>query len=261
MDVSNLSINNQNKLLEKYFPKSKTLRKNASLNRSSLEISDFSRQLQSSKVDLAKSNFNYENESLNFNVSFLKNTTEEFGLTGYFSAESKKSEVNLQYRFEKTVLEKGKFVSRTFEASFSMSFERESSIKMTKNNIKEDITEFIRRFTSEIISILNDKNKNLVSVVLSKEDIEDLTNIGDEKILEMITEIINVILTSAHMKKMLKNSSNAEQIVYQPKRKIDEVTTVENKFGSFLDYSFEIKEVKNQNSESDTNIEVKNPKN
>ncbi|MFH1197748.1 MAG: hypothetical protein V1720_18755 [bacterium] len=246
MDVTNLSINNQNKLLEKYSPKGKASRRIISEGRSSVEISDFSRELQSSKVDFANSKFAFQNDTLNFDVFFLKSVREEFNLNGYLSSTSQRSQVDLKYRFEQTVFEKGQPFNRTFEATLQISFGKENAFKITKSAEKEDILDFIRRLTKEIVEILNDKNKNLVAVVLSKEDIKDLTSIGDQKVIDLVNSLINTIVSSARMKSLLNNSSNSEKVIYQPNRRVDEVTTTENNFSSYVDYRFEIKEIQSK---------------
>jgi hypothetical protein len=250
MDVSNLSINSQNKVLDKYFPKGRTTRRVLSDSRASVEISDLSRELQSSKVDFAASSFSFQNDTLNFDVNFLKSINEEFSLDGYLTSSSQKSQVNLKYKFEHAVAENKTTVNRMFESSLQITFEKDNSLKTSKITQKEDILGFLRKFTSEITDILDDKKKTLMAVVLNKEDIRDLTNIDDQRITDIVNSLINTVVTSARMKNMLNNSANTEKAIYKPEKRVDDVTTTENNFRSYLDYRFEIKEIQNEPADS-----------
>ncbi|MEI7812056.1 MAG: hypothetical protein WCJ01_06475 [Ignavibacteria bacterium] len=211
-------------------------------------ISDISRGLYQSDIDLSNSTFTFKADSTNFNLQFLHQTEQKITLNGYLSKEQTSGSFSFAYNYSQTEVKDGKPVDKQYEVNFSFSFNSSKSVSIEKKEKKEDILDFLRRITREIFTKLNDKKANISAIVLDQEDLKDLSQLTDKKAVQLIYQLIDMINFAIEAKKMANKNKDAQDSIYHPKRIKETVNETVASNETNFNYSFSIKEVGNSSS-------------
>lgn len=205
-------------------------------------VSELSRVLSENKIDISKSLVSAESGSLHFNLKFLNQSVEKTTLNGYFAEDLSSGELSFRYNFTRSINENGKNTVHNYEANFEITFKNLSSLSITKSEKKEDILDFLRRITTEIFKKLNDEKTNITAIVLNPEDLKEIAQLTDKKVITLIYRLIELIKWAVEAKKMANRGKGTKDIIYQPQREKTEITETEKKVSTSINYSYSIKE-------------------
>lgn len=204
------------------------------------EISDTAKFLSGTGLDLSASSASYIKDTLKFDLSFNLNETASLNASGFYYRKEKSFSMNLSFQFQQEAEVDGIKSFKTFQAdlSFSASFTKELSANKYTN--KEDIGKFIRKIVKQITDTLSDEKKNLLGVMIDKEDWKEIAGMEDGKLAEILTEIINMAILTERMKRMAEDSEN---VILRPERGQENGIETNDTEISLSDLSLEIKEI------------------
>jgi hypothetical protein len=206
-------------------------------------ISDLSRTLYQSDIDLSKSTFSYDAHNTNFNIQFLRQSEQKLSLNGYYSNDLTSGKISFSYNYIQSEVKDGKTINKQFEVNFDLSFKSNRSISVEKTEKKEDILDFLRRITKEIFTKLSDKKINISAIVLDPEDLKELGQVADKKTAQLIYQLIEMIKYAVEAKMMNNKNKDAVDIIYHPERIKQEVTETTETNDMEINFSFSIKEI------------------
>ncbi len=208
------------------------------------QISELSRSLNGTNIDIKNSNISQDDNGTQFDIKLFNQYEKDISFDGYFSKDYRKGEVSFNFVYPKKEVKDGKETEKNYQVNFKLSFASEHSISVKKSENKEDIMEFLSRVMRKIFSKLGDKESNLTAVVLDAEDLKELAEISDKKVLQLIYRLIDMVNMAIDAKKMSKKDSGQPGEVYHPKRETSTVTETKVEGKTSIDYSFSIKETK-----------------
>lgn len=217
-------------------------------------ISEISRYLSESKIDINESSASYDGQNLDFNLTFRKSSTESINAKGYFSSQTEEFNFQLNMKFKRYVIEDGVMKEKPFEAEFNFNSSNMKSVSVEQSYQKEDVYKFLSRILSKIFELSGNKTKNLKGVTFNVEDLVDMAQIGDLKTSKMVNEVINIAIFTAQLKQMIKERArNQEDVTLIAQRQIDETTTKNKSFFNITEFSAKVKEAPVTESENKDN--------
>lgn len=209
------------------------------------KISDISKNLIQSNINLSNSEIDSSGESVNFNLKFLKDAEEKFSLNGYCAKDYTKGEFSFNYDYRMGDRKDSKSAVK-YKVEFSLSFNSMSSVSIQFGEEKEDIFDFLRRITREIFKKINEGKTNISAFVLDFEDMKDINAIGDKKLVQLIYHLIEMIKVAIEAKKMTNKHSLGHSVVYNPHRIINNTFQTVINAGISVNCSFSANEIKGQ---------------
>lgn len=213
------------------------------ISSSTSTISDLSRSLYQTNIDLSKSIFSSEGNNTQFTIQFLRQSEQKMTLNGSISNDLTSGSVSFSCSYLQSEIIEGRKVNKEYQVNFNLSFSSNKSVSIEKTEKKEDILDFLRRITNDIFKKLSDNSVNISAVVLDSEDLKDLAQITDKKARQLINQLIEMIKYAVEAKMMANKDKDTPDEIYYAKRITQEVkeTSITNQIET--DYSFSIKEI------------------
>jgi len=205
-------------------------------------ISSLSRSLNESNIDLSRSTFSYEAENINFKLKSLHNAEGESEIDGYISESMQSGKFKFKYEFSKTNLVNGKEVVKNYEAEFNLSFKNHSSVSVSNSEKKGDVLDFLHRIINGIFSKLNDPNTKITEIALEPQDLIDLAQVSDKKLIQLVYRTMEMVKWAMKAKKPASHDKRIEEVLYHPLKDKAVVKKVESTQSTSFDYSLTIKE-------------------
>lgn len=208
-----------------------------------LSLSNEIRSLLNSGVNLDKSKVSVEKSEFNFNLEFLHEKIEKISGNGYFLEEKEELDLSLSFNYQKEVIENGITSLHTFEVDLSLQI---TNVKQTSAQMftqKEDIGEFIMRFTSDILKIASDNNSVLNGVVFEIEDLQEISGFGNGKLIEMISSLISALSTLEFSKQFGTKNKKKEYVTLYPKRKKSTGIDLDLSKSEIMNFELKIKDI------------------
>lgn len=212
-------------------------------------ISEISRYLSESKIDINSSEASYDGKDLDFNLTFRKNSNEYINATGYYSSTTEEFNFSMSMKFKRFVIENGLMKEKPFEASINFNSSDMKSVAVEQSAQKEDVYKFLSRILSKIFELADNKTQKLNGVIFKVEDLIDLAQIGDTKTAKMVKEMINIAIFTAQLKQMMKErSKNQESVTLVAQRQMEETTSKSTSSVNITDFSIKISEASDSGS-------------
>jgi len=212
-------------------------------NKKMLSLTNFSTALKFNSINPMNSIVYSSGKDLLFDINFLTESDETLTLDGRHSTTNSKSEFNFSYQFEKEEFVNGEKVIGKYRFNLSIQAENLRSSKVNKHYEQEDLLQFVRRITNEIMEISMDNKKSLKGVIFSSEDLKELASSDQKSIGSLLQKLIYTLLMMEQLKNLHKKNENVEEVTLTPERKIYEVTEKENNQEATFNYSGSISRI------------------
>lgn len=170
-------------------------------------ISDFSKDLSSSKLNLSLSDARLTASGLDFDLIFSPNSSEKLKAKGYYKTAEKSVGVSLSYEFQKEVIVSGEVKTQTFEAVIDLKANVSEHIPANPREKKQDIVNFVQRVVSEVMNTVQNDSKVLKGFSLDKEELKDMFELEDEKVSKHIQSLLEFALTVSKYKKTCNSTT------------------------------------------------------
>ncbi len=204
-------------------------------------------------LDFSNSSISGEGQFSNFNFLFKSVKNEKLSLDGYYSEKENIFNFSLKYRFIKEVNDSGVKSMKTFEATLDFNSSYKDILSINKGEQKEDILSFVGRIINTIIKSAGDDKKVISGIIFKDEDLKEITEIGDKKILSEIFNLIQTIYSNQKIKEQLQNSKKKEEVILKPEREKSETIDITKESKKNNSVSLSIKEVEEQSPTENQN--------
>ncbi len=184
------------------------------------EISKDSLNLKN--LDAENSNITYTQQLIDFNLVFNFFTTVQVFVEGKIEREEQSLEVTFKYSFQREVEEDGKKVTKDFLLELRMKAGFEETVSEEKKVEKEDILNFIQRVVNEIFDTFNDNSKTLRTVIIDKDDFEEIAKTGKGELARLLQSLLGAVFSFIKYKEMNNKSLPGVSFVLHPQREIHE---------------------------------------
>ncbi|MGE5458210.1 MAG: hypothetical protein ACM3RX_07635, partial [Methanococcaceae archaeon] len=175
-------------------------------------VSDISRNLFASQLDISQSNASKTDSLLDFSLSFGASSSEKLTASGYYNTSEKKFSLSMKYSFQKTIDENGTKKTKNFVANIDLKANVKKDFSAESVNNKEDIVDFVRRMVDDVLKFTNDDTKLVKGVVLGEQDIKEIASLSNGEIGKMIIAIISTAIFASQMKSLNKNGKKLENV-------------------------------------------------
>lgn len=171
-------------------------------------ISDMSKDLFNSKLNLSLSAVKLTSSRLDFDLLFSPNSSEKLKAKGYYKTDEQSVGISLNYVFQKEVIVSGEVKTQTFEAVIDLKANVSKHIPGNSREKKEDIINFVQRVVSEVMSTVESDSKILKGFSLDKEELKNILELEDEKVAKHIQSLIELAFAVGKNKKPAKVSNS-----------------------------------------------------
>lgn len=181
-----------------------------------LELSHDSFNLKD--IDPVKSNVSQDNNSMYFNVIYNTHTESNFSINGFVKQKENILEINFRYEFFKEIMVDNKPVIKKYNFELHLSANYKDIFSYQEIFEKEDILNFIQKLVKKIFDAIKDDDITVNAVIIDKEDLEDISKIGNKEFSKLIHTLISSVLSLDRYKKMSKSKQPLESIVIHQER-------------------------------------------
>jgi len=181
-----------------------------------LELSSDSFNLKD--IDAVKSNITQNNNSLYFNIIYNSHTESNFKIDGFLKQKESLLEINFKYEFQKEVIVDNKSVLKKYNFELYLSANYNETISYQEVFEKEDILKFIQKLVKKIFDALKDDDVTVNAVVIDKDDLAEISQLGNKEFSKIIQTLINTVISLDRVKKLSKSQQPIENKVIHEER-------------------------------------------
>ncbi len=207
-------------------------------------ISDIGKQVSQLPFVIGGSNAVLTKDGIKFDLAYSDNEVIDLHANGFYSLKEKKLESNFSFIYSKDVTEDGVTKTKKYQVDFGFNFKTSSELSVQKSKSKEDIIKFMKRVVGRVLDIVRKKDQKLTGIVFEDEDLKDLMSMDDSsKPGQSLKELIYMILSFALFKELMTKKKDAEEILYKPKRIVEEETKINLNDNEELEMNLSIQEI------------------
>ena len=189
-----------------------------SQNRDTCRVSDVSRLLSRSGLDVERSFVKRTGEAVDFQLVYSTSQLESLSASGYFAQERKECHLSLRYVFHQDIVVNGHTERRVFEMELSFTATRVQSLRVSPFEEKEDILQLVQRLILDMMDIIQDDDTKLAGVIFDFEDVQDIARIEDGRLLQKLEALIRLVIVHTHILESMDGKNDEEAVVLHPKR-------------------------------------------
>lgn len=195
----------------------KLLNEKAGAKSDVIEISRDSLNLKD--IDVVKSTVSNDNNNWYFNVVYNTFTDSNFSINGFVKREEKLLEINFKYEFLKDVVIDGKKTTKKYNLDLHLSASFKETISYKEIFEKEDILRFIQKLVKKIFDAIKDDSITVSAVIIDKEDLDDIAQIGNKEFSKLIQTLISSVISIDRYKKLSKRQPLENEIIHMEREK------------------------------------------
>ncbi|GEM_PF-2338662 len=219
-----------------------------SQNRDTCRVSEMSRLLSRSGLDVERSFVERTGEAIDFQLVYSRSRLESLSANGYFAQEREECHLSLQYVFHQDIVVDGRTERRVFAMELSFTATHVQSLRVSPFEGKEDILQLVQRLILDMMDIIQDDETKLAGVIFDFEDVQDIARIEDGRLLQKLEALIRLVIVHTHILESMDSKKDEEAVVLHPKR-IKVVGVKEEKQEvAFSSFHMEIRQLENVSS-------------
>ena len=189
-----------------------------SQKRDSCRVSEMSRLLSRTGLDVERSFVERAGETIDFQLVYSRSRLKSLSANGYFAQEREECHLSLRYVFHQDIVVDGRTERRVFAMELSFTATHVQSLRVSPFEEKEDILQLIQRLILDMMDIIQDDGTKLAGVIFDFEDVQDIARIEDGRLLQKLEALIRLVIVHTHILESMDGKKNEESVVLLPKR-------------------------------------------
>ncbi|MCK4578405.1 MAG: hypothetical protein KAU50_06425, partial [Candidatus Marinimicrobia bacterium] len=176
-----------------------------------------------------------------FQLAYSASESEQLSASGSYSTQTQTLSLDLRMMFQtEEAVEDGTKIHH-FEANLQVELSQIQGHSIQPYVKKEDIVSFVRRLLEKISELVADDGQDLAGVVLDLEDFQDIVALDNGKLAELLSNLIQMVVTQAQMKRILDGGE--EPVLLAPQREAISGVETYNYLRQVRRFRFTVKEV------------------